>query len=181
MNDIILETTRLALRLLSRDDIPALRAMLQDPRVMYAYEGPFSEEMVQQWYLRQQERYTKDGFGLWSVIEKESDNWIGLCGLTIQNLNGNDVVEVGYQLTYANWHKGYATEAAKGCMEYAMEHLGIDVVYSIIRDTNKASMRVAERNGMRPAGAVVKYYRGIEMPHIVYMKTNSIIQRKADT
>ena len=41
-------------------------------------------------------------------------------------------------------------------------------VCSIIRDSNAASMRVAERNGMKPVMTFVKHYYGMDMPHIIY-------------
>ena len=166
----VCETKRLTIRLITPDDIPYMMALLKDPRVMYAYEGPFSDEMIQQWYNRQQERYQNDGFGLWSVFEKGSMKWIGMCGLTVQEVNKKHIVEVGYLLHYDSWHKGYATEAAKECMDYAADTLHLSEIYSIIRDTNKASAKVALRNGMKAVGYEVKYFRGIRMPHIVYRK-----------
>ena len=164
----ILETDRLLLRELTLDDVPCMRTLLQDPLVMYAYEGPFTEDMVMQWYDRQQERYRLNGFGLWSVIEKSSGAWVGMCGLTIQPLNGAEVIEVGYLLSHSHWHKGFATEAARGCMDYARNQLGLKEVYSMIRDSNEASVKVAIRNGMKQEGIVIKHYRGVEMPHAVY-------------
>ncbi|MCI8752887.1 MAG: GNAT family N-acetyltransferase, partial [Lachnospiraceae bacterium] len=53
------------------------------------------------------------------------------------------------------WHKGYATEATKACNKYAFNVLGVDEVYSIIRDNNIASQNVAERNGMVKCGTFV--------------------------
>ena len=78
--DSILETERLSLREMTRDDLPALRAILQDPVVMTAYEGAFSEEEVEQWLVKQQLRYAHDGFGLWAVLDKVTGKMIGQCG-----------------------------------------------------------------------------------------------------
>lgn len=66
------------------------------------------------------------------------------------------------------WHKGFATEAAKACKEYAFEYLNADEVYSIIRDNNGASQRVAQRNGMTVKGKILKHYYGMDMPHLVF-------------
>ena len=66
------------------------------------------------------------------------------------------------------WHKGFATEAAIACKEYAFQELNFDEVYSIIRDSNVASQNVARRNGMVEVDTLVKHYRGVEMPHIVF-------------
>mgnify|MGYP003254218861 FL=1 len=60
-------------------------------------------------------RYENDGFGLWAVVLEETGEVIGQCGLTMQDLNGEQVLEVGYLLAKDFWHKGYATEACN-CM-----------------------------------------------------------------
>ena len=53
---------------------------------MYAYEGAFSDEEVQEWLDRQVSRYQKWNFGLWAVILKETDEMIGQCGLTMKTV-----------------------------------------------------------------------------------------------
>lgn len=164
----ILETKRLVLREMVPEDFDALCKILQDKRVMYAYEHAFSDTEVHDWLRRQRERYRKDGFGLWAAIRKEDGKLIGQCGLTMQQWDTKWVPEIGYLFRYDCWHQGYATEAAVACKLYAFEHLGLGEVYSIIRDTNAASQRVAQRNGMSPRARMTKHYYGMDMPHIVY-------------
>ena len=166
--DVFTETERLILRKMTASDLPALRRILQDPEVMYAYEGPFSDDEVQAWLDRQLARYRDDGFGLCAVLLRETGEMIGQCGLTMQDIPGNHVFEVGYLFQKAYWHQGFATKAAIACKEYAFTVLGTDAVYSIIRDTNTASRNVARRNGMVPVGSFVKHYRGVDMPHLIY-------------
>ena len=165
---MILETNRLYLRKMEQSDYTALCKILKDKDVMYAYEHPFSDAEAQDWLNKQFARYENDGFGLWAVVLKETDEMIGQCGLTMQDVEGRQVVEVGYLFQKAFWHKGYCTEAAMACKEYAFERLNIDEVYSIIRDNNLPSQRVAKRNGMVVTGSFVKHYYGIDMPHLVF-------------
>lgn len=164
----ILETERLWLRKLTQSDFDALCRILQDPIVMTAYEHAFSDEEVQDWLDKQLSRYRDDGIGLWAVILKETGELIGQCGLTMQELDGRRVPEIGYLFRRAFWHRGYATEAAVACREYAFDALGLGEVYSIIRDSNTASQNVAKRNGMSLRGETVKHYYGMDMPHMVY-------------
>lgn len=166
---MILETERLYLRELEQEDFPALCKILQDEKTMYAYEGAFSEEEVQEWLDRQLARYKKYGFGLWAVIRKESDELIGQCGLTMQPWKDGEVLEIGYLFRRDCWHQGYATEAARACKQYAFETLGAKEVCSIIRDTNTASQNVALRNGMEKRDSWTKHYRGVDMPHDRYV------------
>ena len=166
---MILETERLYLREMTQNDFGSLCRILQDEETMYAYEGAFSEEEVQDWLDRQIGRYKRYGFGLWAAILKETGEMIGQCGLTMQPWKDKEVLEIGYLFERGYWHNGYATEAAVACREYAFEKLGAQEVCSIIRDTNIASQRVARRNGMTAADSWTKHYRGVDMPHLRFV------------
>lgn len=165
---MILETKRLYLREMTQTDFNSLCKMLQDDEVMYAYEGALSDEEAQEWLSNQLSNYKNYGFGFWAIISKETKEMIGQCGLTIQNWNNKQLLEIGYLLQKAHWHNGYATEAAIACKEYAFNKLNAKEVYSIIRDTNIASQKVAKRNGMVLCDHWVKHYRGVAMPHLLF-------------
>ena len=164
----ILTTKRLILREMTQADLPALAAILRDRETMYAYEGAFTQEETQAWLTRQLARYETDGFGLWAVCLKKTGEMIGQAGVTMQPVEDEQVPEIGYLFNRAHWHKGYAAEAAIACKRYAFEVLGFSEIYSIIRDTNIASMNVAIRNGMTVRRRFVKHYRGVDMPHFLF-------------
>ena len=165
---MVLETNRLFLREMTSDDLPALRRILQDAQVMYAYEHAFSDEETTAWLENQLRRYREEKFGLWAVVLKENGEMIGQCGITLQQWEHRQVPEIGYLFQKVFWHQGFATEAAIGCKKYAFDTLRFDAVYSIIRDNNYASQRVAIRNGMHVCGRFTKHYYGIDMPHLVF-------------
>lgn len=162
------ETERLQFRKMNQSDFPDLCKILQDAQVMKAYEGPFSKEEVQDWLDRQLRRYREDGFGLNAVLLKSTGQMIGQCGLTVQEIPGKKVLEIGYLFRKEYWHKGYATEAARAYKQYAFTALNAEEVFSIIRDGNIASQNVAKRNGMSITGSFVKHYRGVDMPHFIF-------------
>lgn len=166
---MILETERLYLRKMDQSDFDSLCRILQDKDVMYAYEGAFNDDEVQEWLDRQISRYQKWGFGLWAVVLKETDEMIGQCGLTMQPWKDEEVLEIGYLFERFYWHRGYAIEAAKACKKYAFEILKADEVCSIIRDTNIASQKVAIKNGMTRTDTWTKHYKGVDMPHYRYV------------
>ncbi len=165
---MILQTQRLLLREMDQGDWEPLCAILQDPEVMYAYEHAFSDQEVQAWLDNQRRRYREDGFGLWAVVSRQTGEMIGQCGLTWQDWDGRQVLEVGYLFRRSAWGQGYATEAAMACREYAFTVLDAQEVYSIIRDSNLPSQGVARRNGMAVRGSLVKHYWGMDMPHLVF-------------
>ena len=175
----ILETERLYLREMDETDLAALRKILQDAEVMYAYEHAFDEAEVLAWLEKQRARYREYGFGLWAMVLKDTDEMIGQCGLTMQDGDGRQVLEIGYLLQKAYWHRGYAAEAAAACKRYAFETLGAEEVFSIIRDTNTASQNVARRNDMTVKGSFVKHYYGMNMPHLVFSITRGEWQERS--
>lgn len=171
---MILETERIYLREMNQTDFNSLCKILQDKDTMYAYEGAFNDNEVQEWLDRQISRYQKWNFGLWAVILKDNDEMIGQCGLTMQPWKEAEVLEIGYLFNRLYWHKGYATEAAIACKKYAFEILKATEVCSIIRDTNIASQNVAIRNGMTKRDTWVKHYRGVDMLHYCYVIRNCL-------
>src|SRR5690606_21550114 len=84
-----------------------------------------------------------------ALIDKNTGNFVGQCGLLTQVIDGNTEIEIGYHLLPSYWGKGYATEAAMACKRYAFDHLNINSVISIIHVDNAPSQRVAERIGMQ--------------------------------
>lgn len=166
---IITETERLIIREMVQSDLGALCKILCDEEVMRAtYESAFSVEEAQNWMNRHFKRYEEYGFGLWAVVLKETNEMIGQCGLTMQSWREKELLEIGYLFQKAYWHKGYATEAAIACKEYAFSVLNASSVYSIIKDTHIASQNVAVRNGMKIVDKFTKNFRYVDMDFFLY-------------
>lgn len=143
-----METDRLILRPYTMADFSALHEIFSDEETMRYYPAPFSEEKTRQWILRNIRRYQKDGFGLWAVILKESGRLIGDCGITLQPIHGRMLPEIGYHLHKDFQGKGYATEAARFCVQLAFEKFRFPAVYCYMKHDNWPSMGVAGRLGM---------------------------------
>jgi ribosomal-protein-alanine N-acetyltransferase len=145
----VLETERLMLRYLTANDVEAVFAVIGDPDTMKFYPQKFSRGDATGWITRSLERYRRDGYGLFAVVLKSTGEFVGTCGLMRQDVEGESMLEVGYHLHRDRWGHGYATEAARGCMDYAFGYLMAEKVVSLILPENVPSRRVAERNGMR--------------------------------
>ncbi|WP_322922263.1 GNAT family N-acetyltransferase [Paenibacillus campi] len=165
----MIETKRLMIREMMQSDYEALCKILCDEEVMHiGYGSAFNLEEAQNWLHRHFKRYKECGFGFWAVVLKETDEMIGQCGLTMQNWKGKEILEIGYSFQKAHWHKGYATESAIACKEYAFSVLDANQVYSIIRDTNIASQKVAIGNGMKIIDKDTRNFRNIDMELFLY-------------
>jgi len=165
----VLETSRLLLRELTLDDAEKLSLVLSDPISMRYYPEAFSTEKVRRWILWNVDNYRAHGFGLWAVILKEENELIGDCGITLQNIEGELVPEIGYHIRNTYCGKGYASEAAKACIDFAFGTAGYDAVYSYMKEDNISSRRVAEKIGMTFVRCFQKIIDGHTITEALYM------------
>ena len=138
---------RLNFRLMTDDDLEDMSAMLADPSVMEFYPSPKSRGEAQAWIDWNKRNYSEHGYGLW-IIETKSGEFVGDCGLTWQAVNGRPELEVGYHVRSAMQGRGYATEAAAACRDFARDALGAVHLVAIIHPANTASRRVAQKIGL---------------------------------
>lgn len=153
-----IETERLLLRPMTAQDIDALLIIFADPKVMASFnEPPFVRAQMEHWVNRNLEHQTEFGYGLFSVIHKESSVLIGDCGLEQMSVDGALAAELGYDFRSDYWKQGYATEAARAVRDYAFQTLNLSQLISLIRVGNEPSRRVAERVGMALESEYEKY------------------------
>ena len=143
-------TERLYTRFLMPDDWKAWVAFYESPEAIehFPIVGNSDEERAQLWVNRQLKRYAAGKFGLQAVISKETHALVGMAGLLLQDVNGEKEVEIGYHLLRNYWGLGYATEIAKGLIDYCFENNISSSVVTIINAKNHRSEKVALRNGL---------------------------------
>ena len=142
---MLIETPNLVLRIPGEADFDAWAALDADALAMRFIGGPRSRAeawmglaaAVGMWSLR--------GCGLFSVLERETGNWIGRVGPWYPE--GALSTEIGWALARNAWGKGRATEAAAAAMGWAFDTLGWTEVIHCIAAGNHASIAVAERLG----------------------------------
>lgn len=145
---MVVETERLILRELKEEDFEYLFAILSDEESMIHYPRTYTEEEVMGWIRKNITGYSEEGFGLWAIVLKENNTVIGDCGITMQNINGKSLPEIGYHINKKCIKQGYATEAAKASRKLGFEKFDLDEIYSYMTEGNIGSCRVAEKNGM---------------------------------
>jgi [ribosomal protein S5]-alanine N-acetyltransferase len=161
----IIETDRLWLRELVPEDADALAAVISDPETMRFYPEPRDRAGVESWVERNRRRYQEDGHGLWAMVLRSNGEVIGDCGLTRQEVDGIDEIEIGYHVRRDLWGQGYAPEAARACQGYGFGKLNANRLISLIRPQNLPSRRVAEKTGL------TLWKEGVwrDLPHCVYV------------
>jgi RimJ/RimL family protein N-acetyltransferase len=119
--------------------------MFADPyaRTFYPEMGDLAN--VHRWIEWNLRNYDQFGCGLWAVERKDSGAFIGDCGLTYQDVEGTRELEVGYHVMEQERRKGYATEAARACLDFGFERTSCARICSIVRPANLASCSVASR------------------------------------
>lgn len=152
---MVLETERLILREYVKEDFDALFEILSDQETMQHYPEPFNEEKTRNWITWNMENYEKYGFGLWAVVLKETGEFIGDCGVTIQNIDGEMLPEIGYHIHKKYWRKGFAKEAARAVRDWVFQNTKYNTIYSYMKYTNIGSYSTAIANGMKK---VKEYY-----------------------
>jgi RimJ/RimL family protein N-acetyltransferase len=169
----ILETSRLILREFVPGDADALARVICDRETMRFYPVPFDRADADEWIARNRRRYKELGHGLWAIDLKSSGEMIGDSGITVQEVDGEGLLEIGYHLRRDLWGQGLAAEAARACRDYGFTYLEAEFLISLIRPENVPSWRVAERNGM----SIWKETTRANLRHHVYRITRAQWQR----
>ena len=147
---IILDTHRLMFRRLIMDDLDALFALYSDLEIRrYFPEGTLTYEETKEeleWFLNGHPDHPQ--LGLWATIHKETDQFIGRCGLLPWTIDQRFEVEVAYLLDKKFWGQGLATEAAQAILQYGFEQLHYSRLICMMVPGNLASQKVAGKTGM---------------------------------
>lgn len=176
----ICESERIFLRPYIQADFVQLHRILSDKETMYAWGHGFSKKESQEWLDKQLAHYQQYGFGIWAIVEKQSGEIIGNAGLNYAEINlkgkTQEVVEIGYLLHHDFWDKGYGSEAARMCVKYGFETLGLEEVYCLIKEDNLSSLKVAKKLSMQKVGEYLKPYKGKKINHLVFKLEKNVWQ-----
>jgi RimJ/RimL family protein N-acetyltransferase len=145
-------TDRLRLRGHTEEDLAHCAAMWADPQVVrFIGNRPRSREETWTRLLKYVGHWSLKGFGFWLVEEKVTGSFVGEVGFAdhkrdfAPSLHG--IPEIGWALTPAKHHLGYASEAVKAAIAWSDEHFSTRETVCIIHPDNTPSIRIAESNG----------------------------------
>lgn len=146
---IYLETPRLLLRSWRDEDLHPFAAMNADERVMEYFPAPLSQAESAAFLERMRQELAQEPFGPYAVERREDGKLLGYVGLHRITFAGELTgrVEIGWRLCAEAWGHGYATEAARACLDHARQ-LGLGEIVAFTTLSNLRSQRVMERLGM---------------------------------
>lgn len=145
-----IETENLILREWSEADLPTFAQINSSEKVMEYFLKPLTLQETIDFYHRILQEFASYGYGLYAVEVKKTQTFIGYVGFhnVPQEMDFAPAVEIGWRLHSDFWGKGYATEAATACLDYARKELKFKEVYSFTSLPNKRSERVMQKMGM---------------------------------
>lgn len=154
-----IETDRLAIRKfdLSRDLDDMFEIYGDAVTMRFIPCGVLSREQTERLIVRLIQRDEEHGFGIWPVLHKGERRVIGITGITYIPEYGKDV-EIAWTFNKAYHHQGFATEAARAVIQYALGEVGLSQIYALIDPRNVASIAVARRLGM-DFDRIIRAYR----------------------
>jgi RimJ/RimL family protein N-acetyltransferase len=155
-----LDTVRLHLAPCAPDDFADYAEMWADPEVtryLSADGRPLSRFHAWRSFAAHIGHWSLRGFGMFTVTERQTGTFVGQVGPW--QPEGWPGFEIGWTLQSRFWGRGYATEAARACIEHAFTELDQPHVISLITTENARSIRVAERVGER-------LQREVVLPHL---------------
>lgn len=151
MKTYLFKSERLGFRNWLSEDIPKMTVISSDPEVMRYFPAIATPEQTALFIERMQDMLNEKGYCYFAVDELETGVLIGFIGLYYQEFDSSftPAVDIGWRLATEFWGKGYATEGARRCLEYAFSVLQLTDIISTAPLVNKPSIRVMEKIGMQ--------------------------------
>ena len=147
------ETERLLLREMLPSDDVGMFELNSNPEVhrFLGNKPQTSIEQSREWIVDIRQQYLVNGIGRWSVVLKETGEFIGWCGLKIErHINGHDqFYDLGYRFIQKHWGKGYAYESAQAWLEVGFNEMNLEVINAYVDADHLASRRVLEKCGLQ--------------------------------
>lgn len=145
----ILETKYLKVRESTVEDVEEFYRIYREPSITYYMENLFEEQEQEKAYMKNyiQQIYNFYGYGLWTVLLKETGRVIGRAGLSVRE--GYALPELGFVIEVAQQRKGYAYEVCAAILEYAKDELEFEGVQALVKAENRASVGLLIKLGFR--------------------------------
>lgn len=149
--EYLFKSERLGFRNWVQADVSLMDRISGDPEVMRYFPATKTTQETQDFILRMQQEFEDSGFCYFAVDRLDTLELIGFIGISAQTYEApfNPSVDIGWRLGQKHWRKGFATEGAARCLQYAFEDLGLEQIVSVAPQANINSIRVMQKIGMK--------------------------------
>lgn len=146
----IFTSERLGFRNWEQADIENLFEINSDRKVMEFFPNIVTKQQTVEFVERMKNQYANKGFCYFAVEKLENQEFIGFIGLSEQTYKADftPCIDIGWRIKSSEWNKGFATEGAKKCLNYALNDLKIEKIYSITPKVNIKSELIMTKIGM---------------------------------
>ena len=149
MDDTIIATKRLVVRYQRKSDIKFLVDLWMDEEMTKYVGGPREKQFLIDEFRKTAEAPRAEEWDLWTVELKHSHELVGHAGFIPKEIKGKEYIELNYYIARPAQGKGYATEVAKGLVEYAFGVKKLDRIIAIVHPENEASKAIAKAAGLK--------------------------------
>ena len=157
-------TNNLILRHFTQEDFTSFQELNADVDVMKYFLNTLTPEEAKIAFKKILDFWEKHKFGVFAVEEKKSGKWIGFVGFNIPSFMPNSI-EILWRLKKEFWGEGYATEAAKKCLEIGFAEYNFKEIIAFTTEINTKSIAVMKKAGLMPDVSRNFHYPNIEKTH----------------
>jgi RimJ/RimL family protein N-acetyltransferase len=144
---ILFQSERLLFREFNQDDAKGMFELNLAPEVQkFTGDAPFQSVDEARSFINSYSHYQDYGFGRWTILLKETNEFVGWCGLKC--IPEFDDIDLGYRILKKFWGKGIATEASLECLKYGFLQLHLNKIVGRAHAQNLASIKVLAKSGM---------------------------------
>ncbi len=129
-DEYLFKSERLGFRNWRHKDLDEFTKLNSDKEVMEHFPKTLSRKEVKVLIEKLKNHFENNGFTYYATEVLETKEFIGMIGLAYQEYETEytPAVDIGWRLKRNAWGKGYATEGAKRCLEYAFDEPNIDKI-----------------------------------------------------
>jgi RimJ/RimL family protein N-acetyltransferase len=141
---------RLGFRNWLNSDIEKMDEINSDEKVMEFFPNLISHDQTIEFILRMQKQFSEKGYCYFAVDLLETNEFIGCIGLSYQQFESEftPCIDIGWRIKSNQWNKGFATEGAKRCLDFAFNDLKLEKVNAIAPKINLKSEIIMKKIGM---------------------------------
>ena len=160
--DYLFTSSRLGFRNWQDADVEQMILINSNKEIMKFFPFLPSEQQTRDFVIRMQKQFAHKGYCYFATDLLETNTFIGFIGLSEQTFKASftPCTDIGWRLSNEHWSKGYATEGAKACLEYAGKLLKLPQIFAIASQINENSIKVMDKIGMR-------YLRNFDHPNLL--------------